>query len=157
MCETRSVTQADVDLMRQADVVIFAARWQEWAADGFADTLSAMQIPDTTQVIVVGSKAFEANRRDVLKAFRHKGAAATAETDERNLAVNSSLKAQSEGVLFVDILGSFCAQGCPLFTLEGAMVSYDGAHLTPAGARALGQALFNGPLKNVAFDTASGT
>jgi hypothetical protein len=54
----------------------------------------------------------------------------------------------------VNILDLMCIDGCPLFTDEGALISYDGAHLTPAGAAFLADYVFKqGPLS--AFATAS--
>lgn len=35
---------------------------------------------------------------------------------------------------------------CPLFTAQGELVSFDGAHLLPAGARSYGKALAKHPL-----------
>lgn len=142
MCETRSVSQAEVEIIRQADVVIFAARWQAWAADRFGETLAAMDIPNTTQVIVVGPKIFKENRRAILQSLRDQGTTALAPIDPDLVAVNARLKAQAPAGTFVDILGQVCPEGCPLFSQEGEMLSYDGRHLTPAGAAVIGNVLF---------------
>jgi len=44
---------------------------------------------------------------------------------------------------FVDLSRIICDSDydCPLFTPSGSLISHDGAHLTPAGARYVGNAL----------------
>jgi hypothetical protein len=50
--------------------------------------------------------------------------------------------------LFVDTHAIVCGvevPGCPLFTPSGSLISYDGFHLTQAGARYVGTLLFRDP------------
>ena len=48
------------------------------------------------------------------------------------------------GVTFVDIPRALCdtQTACPVFTPDARLISYDGHHLTPAGARFAGARLF---------------
>jgi hypothetical protein len=48
-----------------------------------------------------------------------------------------------EGV-FVDVISTFCGPEarCPVITAQDRLISHDGFHLTPAGARAIGASLF---------------
>lgn len=142
MCEERRISQADVDLIGQADVIIFAANWQPWAAQAFGASLAAMDISAATQVFVVGPKVFLENRRAILQSHRDSGLSARAQQNAEAIAANNALRQQVPDGGFVDILGAFCAQGCPVFSDAGDMLSYDGRHLTPQGAATLGKVIF---------------
>jgi hypothetical protein len=53
------------------------------------------------------------------------------------------MRAMFPAPAFMDVTAMMCANDmqCRLFDPEGELLSYDGAHLTPAGARYLGRQL----------------
>ena len=131
--------------MRAADVVVIAARWQPWAADVFDQSLEAMALPG--EVIVVGSKSFEENRRAMLGVDPAHITAARKAPDEWSRESSEALERTVPKGQFVNLVARMCDGGCPLLTDEGALISYDGRHLTPDGAMHLSKFVFDqGPL-----------
>ena len=99
------------------------------------------------EVIVIGSKSFEENRRALL-AFDPAQAEAARKTPDLWSRESSDLLEETvpKGQ-FVNLLARMCVDGCPLFTNDGKLISYDGAHLTPAGAAFVVKFAFDqGPL-----------
>jgi peptidoglycan/LPS O-acetylase OafA/YrhL len=141
MCRTRVLSDNDVVKMRAADVVIFASRWQPWSAALLKRSLASMALPG--EVIVVGSKSFEKNRRVLLNYDPAVANLVRIEPDEWSRETNALLEESLPKGLFVNILDLICTNGCPLFTDEGALISYDGAHLTPDGVAYLSKVLFS--------------
>lgn len=97
-------------------------------------TLAALDLPDTTHLLVVGPKRFEPDRRAILALGRQWGTAARVPVDAETLAVNALLRHVVPRESLVDVIGATCDNGCPLFDAEGALLSYDGLHLTRAVA-----------------------
>ena len=148
MCKSSIINAADVANIRKADVIIFAARWEPWAAAMMGETLKAMQIPEESEVLVVGTKAFEKSRHVLLRIYRAQGPDSRSLPDEEFRETNSLLKASVGDTPFVDILSGLCREGCPLFADDGTPLSYDGAHLTESGAELIGRYLFARPPLN---------
>jgi len=142
LCAQRHLTATNVAMLAEADVVFFAASWRPWSAQSFAQSLAAMSLPSTVQTLVLGPKVFESRRRALLDIAPDRAAEARVAVQSDVLASNDLLRTSLPPETFIDILGTLCAEGCPLFTDEGAMISYDGSHLTQDGARFLGDQLF---------------
>lgn len=145
MCAHRILSSQQVETIRKADVVVFASKWQSWSAAIMGESLAAMAIPEHIQVMVLGTKQFEKNRRVLLSEFRRADIPSIRRMDADILEINRTLKQSVKGYGFIDIAASFCSNGCPLFTTDGSPISYDGAHLTEAGARVIGNYLFTHP------------
>jgi len=144
-CGKRALDAADVAKMRAADVVVIAARWQPWAAAVFGQSLEAMALPG--EVIVVGSKSFEGNRRKLLEYDSTRVGAARKVPDAWSRESSVLLESIVPEGRFVNLVARMCSGGCPLFTDAGALISYDGLHLTPAGAAYVSKFVFDhGPL-----------
>ena len=63
----------------------------------------------------------------------------------QSMEVNSILKRKTQGkIAFVDPHKLICGNStsCPLFTNNLKLISYDGRHLTKAGARYVGRIIF---------------
>lgn len=149
LCTKRQLTDAEVEKMRAADVVVFAFRWQPWAARAFDRILTALDLPG--QIVVVGSKSFEKNRRALL-SFDPANVATVRKAPE-DIVVETSdlLKNRAPEGSFVNLVDLVCDEGCPLFTTGGELISYDGKHLTPAGAQFIAERVFSaGPLSTFA-------
>ena len=142
LCRKRVLNDKHLARIRNSDVVVFVARWQPWAAERFARSLEAMQIPDNVQVIVIGSKSFEKNRRAFL-ALDPADPTQTVRAPEPWVQESTRiLKASLPPGVFVDTQALLCSGGCPLINRDGALVSYDGLHLTREGAALVGEHLF---------------
>lgn len=140
-CMREALSSDHVGTMQAADVVIFAPRWEPWAAEHFERSLAAMAL--SAEVIVIGSKSFEENRRTVLAIDPSQAAAARTAPEfwvrESTQILEQSLPEEQ----FVNLEALLCADGCPLFTERGALISYDGLHLTPAGTVYVADRIFD--------------
>ncbi len=141
MCENRMLNASDVDKMQGANVVIFAARWNRWSAAKMHESLASMALQG--EVIVVGSKSFEKNRRALLKFDPSQLEFARKAPSERSRETSEILERNLPDGQFVNILKRMCVTTCPQFTDDGELISYDGRHLTPAGAAYLGKLVFD--------------
>lgn len=142
-CAKRQLVAEHIEMLRKADIVVFASRWSKWSAESFAKSLEAMALPRSVRVLVFGPKIFEENRRELLTfdpaAARQQFKKVPDDILETNAILHRSVPAGS----YVDIIREVCAGNtCPLFDSDGQMISYDGRHLTREGARYIGEKLF---------------
>ncbi|MBY5974859.1 acyltransferase [Ferrimonas balearica] len=143
MCRGRVLSQEHVSLIRRADVVVFASSWQVWSAARLSSTLAAMDLPDEQRIFVIGSKRFERSRRNLVEIVGRSGRDAHGPQSERDWKTNRLLRDTLNASVFVDLIGTVCERGCPLLTADGDLISYDGSHLTQAGAVYVGNLLFS--------------
>ena len=138
----------------EADVVVLAASWSQWSAALLPETLQQFGSNPKRRVFVLGPKSVgEINIRNLLQeplAMRvqeHRPVAAATTEMERSLA------AELPENTYVSMQTAVCgtAPTCKLFTPEGELISFDGWHLTRAGAAYAGRNLFNAsPLSSLA-------
>lgn len=153
MCRSNFLTDTHVEKMRRSDVVIFTANWHLWAAESFRTSLDAMALPPKVFVFVVGSKNFIRRRRDLLSLD-------TDHPNEVREPVSDMVRRSTEVLArdfgpdqFINIQALFCEGGCRLLTDTGALISYDGSHLTREGAKFLGGILLDtSPIRALAQD-----
>jgi peptidoglycan/LPS O-acetylase OafA/YrhL len=136
-----------VGIARQADVVIFAASWGEWAAERLPTTLESFGFRPEQTVLVIGRKDFaRLNRPLVAGASARDLPAMRAEPPREGLAVVQEMRECLPDTVLIDPYEILCPGGtCPLFTPGGELISADGAHLTKAGATYVGAKLFADP------------
>lgn len=137
--------------LRAADVIWLASMWQDWQVPLLPQSLDAMrQITGDRPIVIFGTKSFGTFRlRDLLGHSTTARAAVSWPIAPGIDAVNSALASTLRGEIYVDLQRRLCGNlsgACRLFTPEGALVSYDGAHLTPDGARFLGRSLAADPV-----------
>ncbi|MGE4450411.1 acyltransferase family protein [Castellaniella sp.] len=135
-----------IALIKQADVIVLAARWKIWSAELLPQTIVSMDLSANQSVFVLGPKEF--SPVDIHKLLRLSTAARSAQrhqiSDEIS-AVNRVLAANLSPGVFIDQIHVVCgsSERCPLVTDEGDLISYDGGHLTRSGARYIGHLLFS--------------
>jgi len=149
-------------LIQNADIIIFASAWQEWAARRLPETIKNLQIPDSTRVIVIGTKNFGKIRiRDYIGLSVQEKAELQNSVNDYLTSMNKILRHNLEGmpnVEFVDLHELACgkdSETCPIFSPEGKLLSYDGFHLTQAGAAYIGGLLKEHPAFKALKDTLS--
>jgi hypothetical protein len=140
-------------LLDQADEVWLASDWVEWTANLLPKSVNRIADKFDADVIVFGTKEFEINLD--LSEFL------SLDLDERQLhsvfvsdrirTVNKKIKNELDETPFIDIVKLICPNSsCPTLTPDGALWTYDGAHLTESGAYHLGRLLNTemfGPIK----------
>ena len=131
-------------LLNGTDEIWLSSAWSFWVAAFLPESIGNLKRDFGKEVLVFGSKNFgEVTAKGLLKI------PATSRLDAKNpirqdvVLVNGLMRAMFPNSAFIDITAMMCANDmqCRLFDPEGELLSYDGAHLTPPGARYLGRHL----------------
>lgn len=141
--------------INEADIVLVARSWQSWESDRLLETLRNFSFPPSTRIIVVGTKRFAFDLEKDAKSYV--GIPLVEKLKIRkdiaggDISFNASMreKLKAASVEFIDLHELICgkdADTCPIFTDGGLLISYDGWHLTQAGAKFLGQKLAAHPV-----------
>lgn len=131
----------------EADLIILSSRWKEWAADLLPETIRNLALRPDQQLVVIGKKAFgKINVRQYLRMPVDQLRELTNPLDLADVALNRKMQSMLGKDVFVDQQQLICGntQSCRLFTDDLKLISYDGGHLTPAGARFVGKKIFQG-------------
>ncbi len=136
--------------MQEADAIWLASMWQGWQVPLLPSSLDAIRgVTGGRPVVVFGPKSFGTFRlRDLLGRTVDERAALRWPVAPDTPPVITAMRAALPPAIFVDTQALICgdaAATCRLFTPEGALLSYDGAHLTPDGARYAGARLRTAP------------
>jgi hypothetical protein len=136
------------DQLAEADLVILAARWKEWSAKLLPETIKALALRPEQRVLVLGAKDFgRLSLRHYLKLSDAELLALRNKPDAGVTSVNQLLRERLGGDVFIDPQPVLCGtEGCRLFTDDVQLITYDGGHLTAAGAKYVGKLLFNSTL-----------
>ncbi|MGV6809702.1 MAG: SGNH hydrolase domain-containing protein [bacterium] len=146
LCANADNLQRAKKQLAQADVVILASNWKLWAVKHLTDTLNNLALKPTQQLIIIGRKNFgKINIRRYMRLSEEKRIALRNDVDNVQLAINQQMKQRLKGKQWVDIHALICgnhqSKTCPIFTPTGELMSFDGGHLTKAGASYIGQQL----------------
>jgi peptidoglycan/LPS O-acetylase OafA/YrhL len=135
-------------LAERADVVVFAFKWEPWGAERLPETLANFRFRPDQRVLVIGGKSFGLfNVRALYGAAAADLPEVRSQPDPTMLEANDILRDALPPERFIDLQALICLEAgeCPLFTPDGKIISYDGGHLTRAGARFVGARLFSDP------------
>jgi hypothetical protein len=138
----------------EADVIILAASWRQWSAQLLLETIQQLGRDSRRQVYVVGPKRIGAiNIRKLLQEPRVVREQKQQPVASATIEMEQELAHMLPMGTYVSMQSAVCGIGpdCRLFTPEGELISYDGVHLTKAGAAHAGRNLFAvPPLSNLA-------
>ena len=144
-CARESTVKKALPLIQQADVVVMAANWKRWSAERLPVTLAAVGLRKSQKLFVIGPKEFGFHSiPTLLKLGRDGRINARHSVSPERLKVNETLRNVLPAQVFVDQIALVCGeQGqCPVVTGQDNLISYDGKHLTAAGATFIGRLLF---------------
>lgn len=141
-------------LMLQADEIWFASSWQYWQAGLIAQSVANVEAFSGKPVKVFGPKDFgKVVIKELLAKPPRERFATRNAVREETIRTNALMQHSLSPDVFVDIQRLICgneAGQCPLFTASGALISYDGHHLTKVGAKVYGDSLVqDGVLKSI--------
>ncbi|HJW03522.1 MAG TPA: acyltransferase family protein [Azospira sp.] len=141
-------------LMLQADEIWFASSWQYWQAGLIAQSVANVEAFSGKPVKVFGPKDFgKVVIKELLAKPPQERFATRNAVREETIRTNALMQRNLSPTVFVDIQRLICGNEvgqCPLFTESGALISYDGHHLTKVGAKFYGDRLVrDGVLKSV--------
>lgn len=133
--------------IQAADLVILVSRWKPDIAAALPQTIRQLGLKPQQKLVVVGSKFFgKITVRQYLRMADNELKALQNEVDPAEAkTINEGLAKQlGKEVVFVNPHQLLCGDdaSCPLFTDDLKLISYDGRHLTQAGARYVGKVLF---------------
>lgn len=148
-----NLAQAKEEIAK-ADLIILSAKWRKWAALQLPHTIKKLAIKPHQKLVVVGTKSFgRIVIRKYLRLSDEKLLNLRNEIDGNQTEINEIMKKNINPNIFVNTHQLVCGSGttCPLFTKELKLITFDGGHLTKAGANHIGKVLFQGsvlsPLK----------
>lgn len=144
-CAHESTVKKVLPLIRQADVVVMAANWKLWSAERLPVTLAAIKLREDQKLFVIGPKEFGFYSASALLQLGDDGRmSARHHVSSELLRVNQTLRSVLPAEVFVDQIALVCGehQQCPIVTEQDDLISYDGKHLTAAGATYVGRLLF---------------
>ena len=129
-----------------ADVIVIASLWRDWAINKLPQTIENLGLRDDQKLVVVGRKSCgRISLRHYLRMSGDKRASLKNTINTKFLSANNRLRSHLPAENFVDQYALICGAGqsaCPVFTPEGKLISFDGGHLTKAGAQFVGERIF---------------
>ncbi|MCK5918951.1 MAG: SGNH/GDSL hydrolase family protein [Cocleimonas sp.] len=129
-----------------ADLVIFAALWKPAVAKKLPKIFQYLQIKKHQRLVVIGYKFFGGiSAKKYANLPNNKRRLTRVNVGKKALEINSILRnTLGNNVTFVNPHKLMCNNftSCPVFTSALELISYDGRHLTKAGARYMGKILF---------------
>lgn len=140
--------------IQQADLVIMAALWKPEVSRKLPKVIRYLNLKPRQKLIVVGNKFFgKMMIHDYIHMPRKEIKTLRNEVGTASLDINATLKKKvKRKAIFIDPHQLVCGNKttCPVFTDRLQLISYDGRHLTKAGARYIGKILFQqSPLRNI--------
>lgn len=148
---TRCVAQAWYDneklisLIRQADAVWLASHWDYWVAERLPKSVENIERDFSRPVFVFGSKDFgRIGVRELMNVPVEQRPMFVAEINPKSVKVQKLMRQNLAGKNYIDIGALLCGENrlqCRVFDENGEPVTFDGYHLTRAGARKLGRML----------------
>lgn len=140
--------------IQQADLVIMAALWKPEVSQKLPKVIHYLNLKSKQKLIVVGNKFFgKMSIHDYIHMPPQEIKTLRNEVGTASLDINATLKKKvKRKAIFIDPHQLVCGDNttCPVFTDRLQLISYDGRHLTKAGARYIGKILFQrSPLRKI--------
>lgn len=152
-CQQSDTLAAALAQIKQADVVILAANWKLWSVQRLQTTIQNLNIQAPQKLLVVGRKSFgKLNLRHYLTMSESELKLLRNPVEGTQQEITATLRRVVPKGSLVDVQALLCKSDteCPLFTPQARLISFDGGHLTQAGARYMGQVLLqNAPLNQL--------
>lgn len=146
LCEKVESLAKAKSQIANADVIVIASLWRDWAVKSLPQTIENMQLRENQKLVIVGRKGFgRISLRHYLRMSGVKRAGLKNAINAKFLNENNLLKRSLPAHVFVDQYALVCGNGqkkCPVFTPSGELISFDGGHLTKEGAKFVGEKIF---------------
>jgi peptidoglycan/LPS O-acetylase OafA/YrhL len=141
-------------LIREADYIWLASSWSMWVVERLPKSIDNLERGFGKPVFVFGTKNFgQVNLKNLLRVSIEDRHSYLSEISENSYAVQQYMRENLTDYKFIDIGAAMCGSDylrCRLFNDNGEPLSFDGGHLTKAGAIFLGEVLLlNENIKSV--------
>ena len=133
--------------LKNADEIWLAASWREWTLSMIPESIeNYKKFSPNANIKVFGRKNFGLrNANEFINSFKlgTEALLSTKPLEESHITINEFMKKIIDKEEFIDVSWLICNSKtqCSNKTLDGLPISYDGAHLTKAGAKYLGNKL----------------
>jgi len=151
----RSTDPEIASLMKEADAIWLVSSWRAWQVEYLPPSIAHLENVFKNRVLVFGRKHFgDVDRKAFLAMSPETRLNAMGVPNQPHMETQKIMQSVVAPEKFIDVDAIFCTEGlrCKLFDESGRLRSFDGAHLTPEGARYLGQRLIDEPLINQLFN-----
>jgi peptidoglycan/LPS O-acetylase OafA/YrhL len=132
----------------EADVIVLGASWRSWGIKYLPETIMILK-KKTTEIFVVGLKMQSVSGQTFLIRNNIRGELYKVSAQKRHQVTKKRNKVLRDGsgkktYSYVDVEILFCKnkEACLVVTPEGKVIFYDRNHLTPEGAKHLGNLLY---------------
>ncbi|MDC8772081.1 acyltransferase family protein [Roseateles albus] len=128
-----------------ANVIVLTSSWAKWSAVKLPETIEFLALNANQKLFVAGPKRVgDVVVRDLVKTPEDRRYLTAHRVRSETRQMEALLKRNSPAGTFVSMQDAICGSGesCLLFTDEKELKSFDGTHLTQAGARFAGMRLF---------------
>nr|WP_255558774.1 SGNH hydrolase domain-containing protein [Polynucleobacter sp. AP-Kaivos-20-H2] len=134
-------------IMLDADEIWFASKWQAWQTAFIRQSISNVKKISNKPVKVFGTKDFGSiNLKELLVLSGPERINLVQKIDPDVININAEIRKNLSSDEFVDSQNLICSTQesvCHLFNADGQLLSFDGWHLTKAGAKYFGIRLKN--------------
>jgi len=140
-----------VALIKQADQIWLASSWSIWVAERLPKSIEKLKKDYGKNVLVFGTKNFgEINLKTLYRIPVEERSGYLGVVKSSSYEVQKYMRSSLPPEQLVDVSGLFCGEElqyarCRLFNDLGEPLSFDGGHLTKAGAQFLGRKLLAMP------------
>lgn len=143
-------------LMAQADAVWLASSWSLWVAKRLPQSVANLERDFGKPVFIFGTKNFgEITAKKLLSIPENQRVMFRNGITSRALEVERYMETSCAKDKYIDTAALFCgtaSSSCRVFNDDGEPLSFDGGHLTRAGAKYLGEALVHSQSLNAMLD-----
>jgi hypothetical protein len=136
-------------LMKSADSIWLVSSWTSWQAELIEKSVTNIISEYGDKVVVFGTKNFgEINLKQILSGTGDDSADLINPPDESRKRTNEVMKVKLKNRKFVDLFGLFCGSDyqCKIMDEDNQLLTFDGGHLTRAGAIHYGKILRTDPI-----------
>jgi len=150
--EQWQMTPQKMTLLQQADLIVLAAAWKDWQLPLLEASFAALTEIAGDQFIVFGTKHFNFNAKQLVQMSTSERHNSLLVPQQFDLKMNAELE-RLVGDRFMNPYSFFCGfKTCNLFSETNQILTFDGFHLTPAGAQKTGRFLAQDPRLSSLFN-----
>lgn len=129
-------------LLEEADTVILASAWREWSIELIDENVDFLRNKGVRQVGVVAMKQLAMDGVKFIARYGLRSSTQSVHTavNGETVNINRKLRELKSDFLLVNLMDVFCDDsGCKRLTEDGHLIIFDTAHLSPWGAKYIGQ------------------
>ncbi|MGE4527387.1 MAG: SGNH hydrolase domain-containing protein [Rhodospirillaceae bacterium] len=143
-----------VSLLKEADVIVFASAWRDWEVGYMESSVANVRAISKARILFAGQKELGGVFPDFMNVDVDRLSKLKHKTGPNTLVLNETMRRSVGDAAFIDVQKLLCGDVgmCPYFDDKGALISYDGGHLTRLGAEYLGRRLSQDKLLRQVFE-----